>query len=55
MVATALLLQFTVNVMLFPVFNLLFFPQYVFSAQYGCLLYLHYFVLLKYVAQLLSE
>jgi len=54
-VAAALLLQFTVNVMLFPVFNLLFFPQYVFSAQYGCFLYLPDFVFLKYVAQLLSE
>jgi hypothetical protein len=32
-VATVLLLQFTVNVMLFPIWCVLYFPQYVRSAQ----------------------
>ena len=54
-VAAVLLVQFAINVMLFPMCNVVYFPQYVRSAPYGCFLYFPEFVLLKYVAQLLSE
>ena len=48
-------LQCAVHVMLLLTFNVLHFPKFACSAQYGCFLYFLDFVLSRYIAQVPSE